>query len=193
VLGVVAGGMVDRLVAAAPQYYSAFNGMPFEASLPLQTAYVLFGFALGLAASAVLRRTVPAMGVTLVLFAGVRGAVSLLRLHYLPPIHLLVPMVGSTPKAVLSGAVLSRDMVNAAGQRVTTLPANCMLPGTTTTAAFDDCLRRNGIPNDLIVYQSADRLPAFRLIEAGIFVVLAVALFAVTWLWLRRSTVRGAR
>ena len=68
-----------------------------------------------------------------------------------------------------------------------------MLPGTTTEAALNACLRRNGIPNDLIVYQSADRLPALRLIEAGIFVVLAVALFAVTWLWLRRSTVRGAR
>jgi hypothetical protein len=31
------------------------------------------------------------------------------------------------------------------------------------------------------------------LIETGIFVVLALALFVVTWLWLRRSTVKGTR
>ncbi|HEY3606375.1 MAG TPA: ABC transporter permease subunit [Pseudonocardiaceae bacterium] len=193
VLGVVAGGLVGRLASGDPTFYSAFSGTRFEASASLQASFALFGFALGLAASVLLRRTIPAMGVTLVLFAGVRGAVSLLRLHYLPPIQLLVPVGGNTPVATAGRVILSWDMVNTAGQVVTAIPANCMLPGTYTEAVMNACLVRNGILHNLVVYQPADRLPTFRLIETGIFVVLAVALFAVTWLWLRRSTVRGTR
>ena len=188
VLGAVAAGMVDRLSGADPEFYSAFDGMHFEASLPLQMAYVLFGFAMGLAASVLLRRTVPAMGVTLAVFAGVRAAVSLLRHDYLPPIHALVPMPDNfVPQA--DGIILNSDLANAAGQPIA-FPVNC---GNAIDAALTTCLGRNGIVNDLIVYQPASRLPTFRLIESGIFVVLAIALFTVTWLWLRRSTVRGAR
>jgi hypothetical protein len=189
VLGVVAGSLVDRLAAAYPQDYSAFDGMHFEASLPLQIAYVLFGFALGLTVSVLLRRTVPAMGVTLAAFAGVRAVVSLLRHNYLPPIDVLVPLPDNFVPHV-DGLVLGADLANAAGRPVA-FPAGCGSSG--TDQALNACLRHNGIVGDLVRYQPTDRLPTFRLIEAGIFVVLAVALFAVTWLWLRRSTVRGAR
>jgi hypothetical protein len=192
VLGVVAGSMVDRLAAADPQDYSAFDGMHFEASVPLQIAYVLFGFALGLAASVVLRRTVPAMGATLAVFAGVRAAVSLLRHNYLPPAHVVTALSASIGSDRIDGLVLSVQTVDAAGRPVNDLATNC-LANANTEAAQDACLRRNGIVGYLAQYQPADRLPTFRLIETGIFVVLAVALFAVTWLWLRRSTVRGAR
>jgi hypothetical protein len=192
VLGVVAGGMVDRLAAADSKDYSAFDGMHFEASLPLQITYVLFGFALGLAASVLLRRTVPAMGVALGVFAGVRAAVSLLRHNYLPPAHLFTALPDSFGAHQIDGLFLSVQSVDAAGRPVTDLPINC-LANANTEAAQEVCLRRNGIVGYLTQYQPIDRLPTFRLIEAGIFVVLAVALFAVTWLWLRRSTVRGAR
>jgi hypothetical protein len=192
VLGVVAGGLVDRLAVANPRYYSAFDGMHFEASMPLQIAYVLFGFALGLTAGVLLRRTVPAMGVTLAVFAGVRAAVSLLRHNYLPPAHVLATIPVSFGSDGINGVVLSTQAVDAAGRPVNDLATNC-LANANTEAAQDACLRRNGIVGYLAQYQPADRLPTFRLIETGIFVVLAVALFAVTWLWLRRSTVRGAR
>jgi hypothetical protein len=191
-LGGVAGGMVDRLVAAWPQSYSAFDGMHFEASLPLQIAYVLFGMALGLTASVLLRRTVPAMGVTLAVFAGVRAGVSLLRHNYLPPAHVLTTLPASLGADKIDGIVLSVRAVDAAGRPVNDLSISC-LDNATTEAAQDACLRRNGIVGYLTQYQPADRLPTFRLIETGIFVVLALALFVVTWLWLRRSTVRGAR
>jgi hypothetical protein len=161
--------------------------------VPLQASFALFGFALGLAASVLLRRTIPAMGVTLALFAGVRGAVSLLRLHYLPPVHLLVPLSDYTPAGTGGGAELSWNMVDTAGQNVYDMPVACQVPGTETMQTVDACLVRNGILHNLVVFQPADRLPAFRLIETGIFVVLALALFVVTWLWLRRSTVKGTR
>jgi hypothetical protein len=193
VLGAVAAGVVDRISGADPQFFSAFEGLHFEASAPLQTAYVLFGFALGLTASVLLRRTVPAMGVTLAVFAGVRAAVSLLRLDYLPPAHLVVPLSTDPTVAAAGGVILNEYQVDAAGQQVTELRINCLDGPNLPAAAINPCLRRNGIVGDFILYQPADRLPTFRLFEAGIFVVLAVALFVVTWLWLRRSTVRGAR
>jgi hypothetical protein len=192
VLGAVAAGLVDRLSGADPGFYSAFDGLHFEASLLLQIAYVLFGFALGLAASVLLRRTVPAMGVTLALFAGVRAAVSLLRPNYLPPAHLFTALPGGIGGVKIDGLFLSVQSVDAVGRPVTDLPVSCFAKAN-TEAAQEACLRRNGIVGYLTQYQPADRLPTFRLIESGIFVVLAIALFAVTWLWLRRSTVRGAR
>lgn len=191
VLGAVAGGLVDRLAAADPRDYSAFDGLHFEASLPLQIAYVLFGFALGLAVSVLLRRTVLAMGVTLVVFAGVRAAVSSLRDNYLPPAHVVTLVPDGTSLEKIDGLVLSVQSVDAAGRPVPDLPFNC-LAGDNTEAA-QACLHRHGIAGYFTQYQPADRLPTFRLIEAGIFVVFALVLFAVTWLWLRRSTVMGAR
>ncbi|HYS41975.1 MAG TPA: ABC transporter permease subunit [Pseudonocardiaceae bacterium] len=190
-LGAVAGGMVDRLSAADSVTYTAFDGVSFEASAPLQASFALFGFALGLAASVLLRRTVPAMGVTLAVFAGVRAAVSLLRHNYLPPTHQFVPLSAADIFTV-NGLVLNEDLVNAAGQSIN-YTINCPAGLDASIANMNTCLRHNGVAGDLFRYQPADRLPTFRLIESGIFVVLAVALFAVTWLWLRRSTVRGAR
>jgi hypothetical protein len=184
--------MIDRLGTADPRSYSAFEGVRFEASLSLQASFALFGVALGLAASVLLRRTVPAMGVTLAVFAGVRGAVALLRHSYLPPLQVFVPLSSGAPASTDGGAILSWDQVDAAGQPVSVFPVNCM-NGADTQATIDACLHRNGVVRDLLTYQPADRLPTFRLIETGIFVVLTVALCAVTWLWLRRSTVRGAR
>jgi hypothetical protein len=128
------------------------------------------------------------MGGALAAFAGIRAAVSLLRHNYLPPNLLLTPLPANYVPQV-DGLVLDSKLANAAGRPID-FPATC---GSAVNQALNACLRHNGIVNDLILYQPADRLPAFRLIESGIFVVLAIALFAVTWLWLRRSTVRGAR
>lgn len=57
----------------------------FELWPPLQVAYVLFGLALGVMFSALTRRTVPSMGLTLAVFALVRTGVALLvRPHSIP-------------------------------------------------------------------------------------------------------------
>jgi hypothetical protein len=57
--------------------------------------YAVFGFALGVTAGALIRRTVPAMAVTLAGYAGVRAAVTALRPHLLPPLT-VVAKLGST-------------------------------------------------------------------------------------------------
>jgi hypothetical protein len=61
-------------------------------------AYALFGFALGVASSAVLRRTLPAMAATLVGFIGVRMIVQyLVRPHLISPLTKVVPLSPRRP------------------------------------------------------------------------------------------------
>jgi hypothetical protein len=89
--------------------------------------YAAFAFALGVAAGAVLRRTVAAMGVTLVVFAGVRVAfVEWIRPHLMAPIVTRTPFSVSSPRRVQIGAhiphgawVVSSSLVTRAGQVIT--------------------------------------------------------------------------
>jgi hypothetical protein len=54
-------------------------------------AYAAFGFALGVAAGLLIRRTVPAMAVTLVIFVAVQiGWAVAIRPHLIPPAHTAV-------------------------------------------------------------------------------------------------------
>jgi hypothetical protein len=89
-------------------------------------AYAAFAFTLGVAAGAVIRQTVAAMGVTLVLFAAVR----VMFREWLRP-HLMAPVVARTPFTVTSlrriqigahlpqGAwMVSSSLVNGAGHAV---------------------------------------------------------------------------
>jgi hypothetical protein len=150
IVGFAASGLVSRFGGFLP-----FGFQRFESSVPLQAAYALFGFLLGVAVSAFVRRTVPAMGVTAALFVAVRLVVYELRFTYLPPVHV-----------VLSS------------------PANVF------TYLFHGLLVDENANGTAIDYQPPDRLPAFRLIEIAIFVVLTAALATVTWLRMRRKVVR---
>jgi hypothetical protein len=59
-------------------------------------AYTLFALALGICAGTVLKKTVPAMGVTLVIFVVVRILIAIyLRPYFLPPVVLQVPWISS--------------------------------------------------------------------------------------------------
>lgn len=59
--GALASSVADSLHHLRPQDFTRFDGLHFEMSVLPQVGYVLFGFALGLALSALIRRTVPAM------------------------------------------------------------------------------------------------------------------------------------
>ena len=53
---------------------------------------------------------------------------------------------------------------------------------------FDELLRQRG-PTERLVYHPADRLMPFELLEAGIFVALAIALLGLTMWWVQRRVV----
>jgi hypothetical protein len=132
----------------------------YDLQAPVVFSYVLFAVALGAAAGAALRRTVPAMAATLGIFIAVRVAfVELARPHLLPTITRVV--VGGTG-------------------------ANSVVPPGAgyVDSTFLDAHLRPLAPDNLIgpntpislVYQPAAHFWPMQGIEAGIFVVLALAL-----------------
>ncbi|HEX9338486.1 MAG TPA: hypothetical protein VF892_21495 [Pseudonocardiaceae bacterium] len=191
VLGMFVVGQADGLSGLRPSSYPEFAQLRFEAFLPLQIAYVLFGFALGLAASALLRRVVPAMGATAVVFLGVRFGLSLYRPYYLAPVRSISPMSNfSMPNVGNNGLILQFGMSDAAGRPVDTTNLACMST-VHTDAAYVACLHSGGVFGQFVDYQPDYRLTAFRYVEVAIFLVLAAVLFGVVWLQMRRSTTIG--
>src|SRR5262249_48331749 len=78
--------------------------------------YALFALALGVTAGAVIRRTVPAMAVTVAVYATVRAVVEIwLRPHFARPRTLSYPFFGQSPRSGLGDWVLSTKTVDASG------------------------------------------------------------------------------
>jgi hypothetical protein len=138
--------------------------------------------ALGIAAGTAFRRVLPAMATTFAVFTGLRFLIAeYARPHYLTPVSTLrqLPIVNG---GVPSGSwVLSSVTIGPGGQRYGNItfqdvPAACRGNGPTEPS----CLAAHGF-HVLITYQPAGRFWAFQGIEAGIFLVLAAALIAVTF------------
>jgi hypothetical protein len=155
--------------------------------------YAAFAFTLGTATGALIRRAVPAMAVTLAIFAAVQVAVPLwVRPHLLPPDRTVVSgpsffesasmSVGTLTASTVPGQpgawIVSSGAINASGQRVSTIPVAC-LPGSPAKgkAAPDlgACMASRGI-REAITYQPLSRYWPFQWIETGIFLGLALVL-----------------
>ena len=168
-------------------------------------AYAAFAFALGVTIGVLVRRTVPAMAITLAVFAAIQVAMPLwVRPHFIPPSHAATAL---DPAAIdfvntsgnghfiqvgaavdLPGAwVLGKQMVTPGGQVFTgPAPAACM----SNTAPFTECEAALGRLDlrQLVTYQPASRYWAFQWYETGIFLVLAGALCGYcAWLIRRRA------
>jgi hypothetical protein len=115
------GGCVAALVTwwSGPRnalYGNALQPNDFDMQGIVPVAYALFGMALGIAAGALLRRTVPAIAVTLAGFIGVRVMVAeILRPHYLTAVTTYYSAV-STWMPPLGSWVLGSGVVNKSGQ-----------------------------------------------------------------------------
>jgi hypothetical protein len=149
--------------------------------------YAAFAFALGTAAGALIRRTVPAMAVTLAIFAAAQVAMPLgVRPHLIPPGRTIATIesagldFGNLTATVVPGQpgawLISSGAINAAGQPVSNLPAACQ-------AAFSGpkpsspgpCMESRGF-REAITYEPASRYWPLQWIETGIFLALALAL-----------------
>ena len=113
--------------------------------------YAVFALAVGLIAGLLIRRTLPAMAVTFVVFIAARMAVQFwLREHLVPAAHAAVPIgrglgISSTPTGVSlippeqpikGGWVLSRSIVDGAGHAPSSafVTKACRIPAGLTTA-----------------------------------------------------------
>jgi|GEM_PF-6858055 len=169
---------------------AVFDGRLFEAAPLVQMGYALFGFALGLVLSALCRRTVLAMGLTLVTFTVVRGLVAgVFRPYYQTPVRAISPLDErsgglSVPEKAL---YVDSGYLGATGEPIQA-PEACY---SNTIPNLDErltCLREHDITTRYTDYQPVERLDEFHLVEFGLFTAGAVLLFGLTWRLMRRHT-----
>ncbi|MBN6039201.1 ABC transporter permease subunit [Amycolatopsis sp. 195334CR] len=180
--GVVAGRYNEQGFDFGPGF--AAN---FEASPALQAAYVLFGFALGLVLSALTRRTVLSMALTLGIYAVVRFALIPWRLHYLPAVREATPFGSGDGRPTQPDDLwITSGYLTTSGEGVD-FPQVCLNLPPGPPEAPRTCMIENGIVGSFVDYQPVTRVPALQFIEVGIFAVLAAVLFAVLWRVMRRA------
>ena len=157
--------------------------------------YAAFTFALGATAGVLIRRAVPAMAVTLAIFAVLQLAMPLwIRPHLFSPDHTTVALMSTRDITFQTGSqgtfaittgglasqpgawVISSGAVNAAGHPIGTSPAACLqtlVNGGSSSGL--SCLASHGV-QVAVTYQPAGRYWAFQWTETAIFLVLALAL-----------------
>ena len=157
--------------------------------------YAAFAFALGVTAGLLIRRAIPAMAVTLAIFAAVQVATPLwIRPHLLPANRTVATIAASQANIFPAGGstiavtatavpgqpgawISSSGAVNAAGQPVGTVPAACesAIPADQGHHALNNCLTSHGI-RVAVSYQPVSRYWPLQLTETGMFLALALAL-----------------
>jgi hypothetical protein len=166
--------------------------------------YAAFAFLLGVAAGVTIRRIVPAMAVTLALYAGCLVAMTVwVRAHLLPTKHTTVPLdmtaintlsispsgsmtVLATPR-VPGAWILTNRTITPTGQ-VFHGPANAAACGRNASPeGCENWVASLGLRQDL-VYQPANHVWPLQWAETGLFLALAAVLVALSFWWLRRRT-----
>jgi ABC-2 family transporter protein len=178
----------------------AFDPGQFDTQGIVPIGYAVFAMALGIAAGTVARRTLPAIAVVLGGFIGMRLVISdLLRPHYMAAVTTYYHLTGSfTPPGqawvYAQGAVSATGVVvpSGWGDLYPALQPVCRnllgTPGpgkTSSMSAVFSCMQAHGW-RGFATYQPADRYWPFQGIETGIYVLLAAALVAVTFVIVRR-------
>ena len=177
-----------------------FNPGRFDIMGTVPVAYSLFAVALGIAAGTLLRRTLPAIAVTLAGFITVRALITLLlRPHYMSAVTVFYKVTGGfTPPGsfwqIASGVVgpngqaidLNTNMNAVDGVPANYLPASCTQVSRGAFTPPASCTQALSHFRAFLTYQPADRYWTFQGIETGIFLVLAAALIAVTVVTLLR-------
>lgn len=162
-----------------------FDAQAFDSNACVMAAHTLFGFALGLLAGTITRHTLPAMGLTLFFFVGVRGLVSVFwRPYYITPVHgfqALKPPGEYVQMVPSGGWRIDSGYADAAGNPLT-VPPQC----DTSRLAYEECLRANGVAGHFADFQTADRVATFQLIETGLYLGFAAILFVIAFVWVRR-------
>jgi hypothetical protein len=175
----------------------AFKPGRFDIMGIVPVGYALFAVALGIAAGAALRRTLPAMALTIAGFIAVRAVIyELVRPHYMSAITRVYSLSGTfipggaswqvaqgvvSPSGQLIGPQNGPDIANVP---LSYVPASCQALLRHGDQPAQSCLQAAGFRN-FVIYQPASRYWAFQGIETGIFVVLAAAAIVVMFAILR--------
>jgi len=183
------------------------NPANFHSEGIVPVGYAAFAFALGFTAGVLIRRTVPAMAVTLVIFTAAQFAVPVwVRPHLIPPVQTTsalsmasVVEMGSggdgslfvQTQPVIPGAwVLSNQIVTPAGRPASTEPATEACGGQAPSLnACPDYIKSLHL-RQTVSYQPLSRYWPLQWYETAVY--LAVALFLVGLCFLRIRPARPA-
>jgi hypothetical protein len=210
------GGVVSALVTwwSGPRnaaYANAFQPNYFDQQGLVPVGYAVFATALGIAAGAVFRRTLPAVAIALGGFIGMRLWISQdLRMHFMSPV---TTYYGAAANLNLpAGSIqVGGGLIDKAGQLVTGAQSNAFatvgfdgVPSSALPAACQKLIPASaggsagpGPSNSTVnavlgclqkmgyrqylTYQPMSRYWAFQGIETGIFVAVAAALIALAF------------
>jgi hypothetical protein len=173
-------------------------------------SYTVFAFALCLAVGTVLRRSVPAFGIALVGFVGIRILIEeRLRPHYLSPHKIIEDPTSLGPNSVPASAletawIITSGPSDALGHmrswsdpsviecfgmkgQLGPLPAPADIDA--AVAAQQRCFQDHDIYMTTL-YHPADRYWIFQGIETAIFLGLSAALLGITFYWVTRRIAR---
>jgi ABC-type transport system involved in multi-copper enzyme maturation permease subunit len=198
---------VIGLGQGGPQLFSQgkFSSVIFASHGITPLGYAAFAFTLGTAAGVLTRRALPAMAITLAIFAAAQLAMPLaIRPHLVSPSHTVAgvyaadQVYGSLTADVVPAQpdawILSSQALNPAGQPVTTIPAGCANAnssgekGGTTAITPAQCMQSRGY-REAITYLPTSRYWPLQWIETAIFLALALALAGFcSWRLGRRRT-----
>ena len=144
---------------------------------PVQVLYTLFGFVLGLATGLVVRRTVLALGATLVVFALVRAVIANTLLQWLEPTRMLTAPTDDWPLPSGSYSV-GTVYLDAAGQEMAPI-----------RGCYDTkCMVEHGAHTLSLTYQPVERLATFQWMEVIAYALLTLVAAGVAWTLVRRAT-----
>jgi hypothetical protein len=162
--------------------------------------YVLFAMALGVAAGAGIRKTLPAMAVTLGGFIAVRAVVdAFVRSHYMAAKTIAYGLFAPSPRAGMGDWVVSSRLVDPTGH-IASGHAIQLTPETVNGLCSGATIKPGGFPPKEVVgrclnllgvrvvdkYQPGSRYWLFQGIELTIFIALAAALIALAMWWVQR-------
>lgn len=178
--GIAATGLLSLMLTAwstTTYNQNRFSPAMFAERGIVPLGYTAFGFALGVTAGLLIRRTLPAMAATLAGFVMVRIVVqNWLRPHFATPLKLTAALTlqnGSPLHVNPGGWSISNQFVNATGQVVNGI--DCPPPQTTA------CISSY---HQVLTYQPASRYWTFQTYELAIFTGLGLILIGLCLWWI---------
>jgi hypothetical protein len=170
--------------------YSRMNHNTYDFVGIVPIGYTLFAFAVGAAAGAITRRTIPAMAVTIPVFLGLRLWFEDFRRNLITPLTVTAPFDGGGKQFGTTGVprdawILNQDVVDTTGKVV---QFSFKRTGQTcfSDVATGSCLDNSQL-HFVTTFQPSSRFWAFQGIEFGVFAGAAVVCLAVAvWWTLRR-------
>jgi hypothetical protein len=149
--------------------------------------YAAFAFVLGVTLGFLIRRTLPAMAVTLVAFVAIRQAViAWVRPHLIAASHASLPLRNANSFGFTSNPSGGTTFFATECPKIATASTSRAAGAPTSTTAFSSCIGKLSAHfHDAVAYIPADHYWDLQLAETVVYLAAAVILAAVCFWWIR--------